>query len=72
MSFSGIANEKLRLFGVQFHPEVDLTEHGIDMIRNFLFESVKCQGIYTMTNREESCIKYIKETVGNSTVLVRS
>lgn len=37
MSF---ANEKLNLFGVQFHPESVLTEHGHELISNFIRMSV--------------------------------
>ena len=68
--YSGIANEKMKLYGVQFHPEVDLTENGCQMIKNFLYEAAKCQGTFTMLNREKSCINYIREVVGKHTVLV--
>ncbi|XP_074655456.1 GMP synthase [glutamine-hydrolyzing]-like [Tubulanus polymorphus] len=67
---AGIANEKSRLFGVQFHPEVDLTENGCDMIKNFLFNVVGCHGNYTIQSREASCIQYIRETVGDHKVLL--
>jgi GMP synthase (glutamine-hydrolysing) len=40
------------------------------MLKNFLFNIAKCEGIYTMMSREDSCIKYIKETVGDHKVLV--
>lgn len=33
----GIEDESRKLYGVQFHPEVDLTENGVTMIKNFLF-----------------------------------
>ena len=65
-----IANEKMKLYGVQFHPEVDLTEHGIQMMRNFLYEVAKCKGTYTMKSREAACIQYIRETAGEHKVLV--
>lgn len=32
----GIAHRQFPTFGVQFHPESFLTEHGIDLLRNFL------------------------------------
>ena len=32
----GIADEKLKIFGVQFHPESIASEHGHQLISNFL------------------------------------
>ncbi len=32
----GIADEKLKIYGVQFHPESIASEHGHQMIKNFL------------------------------------
>ncbi|PIK44846.1 putative GMP synthase [Apostichopus japonicus] len=34
---AAISNEKKRLYGVQFHPEVDLTESGKQIFKNFLY-----------------------------------
>ena len=31
-----VANEKLKIFGVQFHPESIASEHGHEIIKNFL------------------------------------
>ncbi|XP_059146088.1 GMP synthase [glutamine-hydrolyzing]-like [Physella acuta] len=67
---AAIANEKTKLYGVQFHPEVDLSENGKQMLRNFLFDVAQCSGDYTMSCREEACIKYIKETVKDHKVLM--
>ncbi|XP_005109065.1 GMP synthase [glutamine-hydrolyzing] [Aplysia californica] len=67
---AGIANEKSRLYGVQFHPEVDLTENGQQMFKNFLFDVAQCCGNYTMTSREKACVTYIKETVKDHKVLM--
>ncbi|GLH10111.1 Protein of unknown function [Gryllus bimaculatus] len=67
---AAIANDKMRLYGVQFHPEVDLTVNGKAILRNFLFDIAGCTGNYTLQGRELECIKYIKETVGNSKVLL--
>ena len=35
----GIQHDSIPLFGVQFHPESILTEHGHDLLRNFLSAS---------------------------------
>lgn len=67
---AGIYNEKLRLYGLQFHPEVDLTLNGKTMLKNFLFDVVGLTGNYTMQGREAECIKYIKEIVGLNKVLL--
>ncbi|XP_014252727.1 GMP synthase [glutamine-hydrolyzing] isoform X2 [Cimex lectularius] len=67
---AGIANDKLRLFGLQFHPEVDLTQNGKSMLHSFLFEVSGLAGNYTLQSRELECIKYIQEVVGKSKVLL--
>lgn len=33
-----------RIYAVQFHPEVELTVNGIQMLKNFLFGVAECQG----------------------------
>ncbi|CAG9863687.1 unnamed protein product [Phyllotreta striolata] len=67
---AGICNEKLHLYGVQFHPEVDLSVNGKTMLKNFLFDVAGLTGNYTMDGRENDCLKYIKDTVGNNKVLL--
>ncbi|TSK38418.1 GMP synthase [glutamine-hydrolyzing] [Bagarius yarrelli] len=67
---AGIANEQKKLYGTQFHPEVDLTERGMDMLRNFLFEIAGCPSNFTVQNRQMSCIQEIQEKVDKSKVLV--
>lgn len=66
----GIANEQKKLYGTQFHPEVDLTERGMEMLRNFLFEIAGCTSNFTVHNRQQVCINEIREKVGTSKVLV--
>ena len=70
VDITAISNEKLKLYGVQFHPEVDLTENGRHIMKNFLMDICKFKGAYTMESREEACIRYIKDTVGAHKVLV--
>eukprot|EP00808_Paulinella_micropora_P020676 g13792.t1 len=58
------------LYGVQFHPEVDLTEDGQQMFKNFLFKIAHCKGHFTMKSRHHSCLEYLKHTVKDQAVLV--
>lgn len=67
---AGIYNEQARIYGVQFHPEVDLTVQGKKMLANFLFEIGRLTASYTMSSRKEECIRYIREKVGSNKVLV--
>lgn len=68
----GIASDKMNLYGVQFHPEVDLTPNGKSMLHNFLFGIAGLTGNYTIRDREAQCIQYIRNTVGDKKVLVRN
>ena len=65
-----IADEKRGFYGVQYHPEVNHTGHGVDMIRNFLYEVCGAKGDWTMGDYKESSIKAIREKVGGGKVLL--
>lgn len=69
---TAIYNQVLRIYGVQFHPEVDLTISGRQMLKNFVLDICGITPNFTMASRKEICLKYIKEKVGNNTVLVIS
>ena len=66
---TAIENSKKKFYGVQFHPEVDLTEYGSKFFENFLFEIAGLKGTYTMGCRMEAAIHEIQQTVGDSSVL---
>ena len=65
-----ICDEKLGFYGVQFHPEVNHTEHGNDMIRNFLYEVCGAKGEWTMGDYCKTAIAQIREKVGSGKVLL--
>lgn len=69
---AGIWNENKKIYGVQFHPEVDLTVNGQQMIENFLVDICGLKRDYTIDCRKTGCINYIREKIGNSKVLVSS
>ena len=65
-----ICDEARGFYGVQFHPEVNHTEHGTDMIRNFLYEACGAVGDWTMGDYKETAIRQIREKVGSGKVLL--
>ena len=65
-----IADDTRRFYGVQFHPEVNHTEHGTQMIRNFLYEICKARGDWTMADYKNTAIRQIREKVGSGKVLL--
>lgn len=60
---AAIANEQRRIYGTQFHPEVDLTTNGKQLLKNFLYKVAQLPGDFTMKSREQECIDSIKATV---------
>ena len=67
---AAIANEKSKLYGLQFHPEVDLTQNGMQMIDNFLKGICGFAGNFKMEDRQKRCINYIRNAAGNNKVLM--
>lgn len=67
---AGIENREKNLYGIQFHPEVDLTSHGQEMIHNFLYEIAGFAGAFTVEDREQTALRDIRERVGNNNALV--
>lgn len=63
-------NPAKKLYAMQYHPEVLHSEHGKEMIRNFLFEVCGCTGSWTMANYAKTAIASIKETVGDGKVVL--
>lgn len=68
--FGAMADEKRRLYGVQFHPEVNHTVRGFDMLGNFLYKICGCKGDWNMKNYAQTAIAQIREKVGNGKVLL--
>ena len=59
--FASFANKKLKIFGVQFHPEVIHTPKGKFILKNFLFKICKCMGLWTMKSFIKESVKQLKK-----------
>lgn len=68
--YAAIQNVEKKFYGVQFHPEVNHTERGFDMLGNFLYNVCGCRGDWTMESYAETAIKSIREKVGDGKALL--
>ena len=66
----GICDEERGFYGVQFHPEVNHTEYGREMLRNFLYEICAAVGDWTMADYKLRAIEDIRAKVGSGKVLL--
>ncbi|MGI8650757.1 MAG: glutamine-hydrolyzing GMP synthase [Rubrobacter sp.] len=62
-------NREKHRYGVQFHPEVRNTEHGEDILKNFLFEACGCDADWTPVNIITDAVEKIRDQVGDSKVI---
>lgn len=67
---AAIADEVNGFYGVQYHPEVNHSENGVAMIRNFLYEVCGASGDWTMEDYCKTAIAAIREKVGDGKVLL--
>ena len=67
--FAIIANERLKYYGVQFHPEVSHTENGKVLINNFIYKICKVKKNWNPKNQKKLFISNIKNTVKNDKVI---
>lgn len=69
---AAIENTEKNLYGVQFHPEVDLTSNGRKMLQNFLYNIAHISPTYTLISREEAAINYLQQFKGKNVLLLVS
>ncbi len=67
---AAMANRKRRLYGLQFHPEVEHTPKGKTMLQNFLFDVCECKRSWTMKQFAAQAIAQIKETVNDKKIIL--
>ena len=67
---AAICDEARGFYGVQFHPEVEHTERGRDMLHNFLYTVCGAVGDWTMADYKEQAIEAIRAKVGGGKALL--
>ncbi len=58
------------LYGVQFHPEVEHTDDGRKIIKNFLYTICHAKGDYKLDDYIDTQVARIRQTVGDKRVLL--
>jgi len=66
---AAMSNKGKKLYGVQFHPEVEHTQYGTQILNNFLYGICGLSGDWTMGNFIEEKVEQIKLLAGNKKVL---
>ena len=68
--YAAIRNEKKRFYAIQFHPEVVHTQHGNQILGNFLFKICGCKADWKLTTWIEDTVEKLKEQVGDEEVIL--
>lgn len=67
---AAMMNTEKNLYAMQYHPEVNHSEKGVDMLKNFLTEVCGCSESWTMANYAKTAIESIRAQVGDGKVLL--
>src|SRR3954469_4295518 len=66
---AAMADEHRRFYALLFHPEVEHTDRGTEILRNFAFEICGCTGDWTMASFVEETVGTIRRQVGEGRVV---
>ena len=66
---AAMENQDKKLYGIQFHPEVNSSINGTQVIKNFLFNICKCSGDWVISSFTKDTIEKLREKIGNGKAL---
>lgn len=66
---AAMENQEKKLYGIQFHPEVNNSVNGTLVIKNFLFNICNCSGDWKISSFVDDSIKSLKEKIGDKKAL---
>jgi GMP synthase (glutamine-hydrolysing) len=65
-SMAAAEDRRLKIYGIQFHPEVIHTEQGRKILENFLFKICGCRGDWTPASFVDESVLRIREQIGSA------
>jgi len=68
-SIAAMANQQLRIYGLQFHPEVAHTSFGKKIFQNFLYDICGLKRNWSMKSFVRESIRQIRATAGDQKVI---
>lgn len=66
---AAMQNIEKNFYGIQFHPEVNHTNKGKEILRNFVYNICGCTGNWKMSSFAEETVRAIKEKIGDKKAL---
>lgn len=58
------------VYGIQFHPEVTHSEHGREILKNFIITICKCTGDWTPASFVDETVDKLRQQLGNDQVVL--
>ena len=66
---AAMGNPEAGIYGLQFHPEVQHTPHGGEILRNFVVDICGCKPDWTPVNFIEETVAHVRDQVGAGNVI---
>ncbi|REJ80396.1 MAG: glutamine-hydrolyzing GMP synthase [Bacteroidetes bacterium] len=67
---AGYKIKQEKTYGIQFHPEVTHSEHGKDLLKNFVVDICNCSQDWTPASFVEETIESLRKITGNDQVVL--
>ncbi|HLC89860.1 MAG TPA: glutamine-hydrolyzing GMP synthase, partial [Patescibacteria group bacterium] len=67
---AAMADEKRKIYGLQFHPEVAHTKEGLKILGNFLFSICHCEKNWSLNHYFAEIVRQTKKNVGRKNVFL--
>ena len=68
-NYAAVQHNEQAIYGLQFHPEVNHTQYGVQILKNFCYKICNCQGDWSSGSFIDETIKRIKKQVKDKRVI---